>query len=650
MTTNYHAAVATGAAANAATINAPLGQLDEQLTATQGEVTAARSGYGSLNARLSALTLAGGNVATLANGAASAGQKVVDVDSTTGFVAGAYVAYLLAGGALEYNRIDAVTSSTRLTLITNIGTGGIGDNAYVSMISPSEYQAANAINHAGELTLVQALAYAAGGVYNVRAYGAVADGATDDAAAINAAIAAAAAAGGGTVLLPEGTYKITAALDLTETSNIALVGGGGHFGTVLDCHNTGGAAIEIIGSKQIRLADIKIEGDASNTPAVGVWCGRGVSADTSQVVLERVYLYGAYSLACVYVTGCESVQMRQCSLFPNNAGCDYGVLYDWQNTAGLSSEHTTLSTLYTTAFSSIENSFLTCDAACTAYSPVGVIYDIGPVISHCYLAAYGAPVIYLKGGSPEYCVKIHDCGVEQTPTRLIQGDAWDGDGGTYYKSVNFRVQVDGFGGGSCSEDEAILFGDGTVLTDSRIVNCSLAKDFQADDMQRCVIGNLSWYGTAIDIVVTGYCIGCRWDLGYDDTITMSGNTWDNVINRALGSSSAGYMLINHGLQIGQRAKPGDAGLGTIRNVLRAATTWAPGAVADGATVGVSVTLSGVAQDGEWMCMASYAGLGSARWHLTAHALSGAVYVTATNRSGGELTPTGALAVTAWRVV
>ena len=49
-------------------------------------------------------------------------------------------------------------------------------------------------------------ATAATGIYNVRDYGAVGDGATLDSPAINAALEAAAADGGGTVLLPPGTY------------------------------------------------------------------------------------------------------------------------------------------------------------------------------------------------------------------------------------------------------------------------------------------------------------------------------------------------------------------------------------------------------------------------------------------------------------
>lgn len=54
-----------------------------------------------------------------------------------------------------------------------------------------------------------------GAVYNVLDFGALANGTTNDAAAINAAITAARDAGGGTVFIPSGTYKVDDPLVLT---------------------------------------------------------------------------------------------------------------------------------------------------------------------------------------------------------------------------------------------------------------------------------------------------------------------------------------------------------------------------------------------------------------------------------------------------
>jgi len=55
-------------------------------------------------------------------------------------------------------------------------------------------------------------------VINVKTYGAVGDGATDDTAAVNAALAAAYAAGGGVIYFPAGTYLMAGALTIPNDS------------------------------------------------------------------------------------------------------------------------------------------------------------------------------------------------------------------------------------------------------------------------------------------------------------------------------------------------------------------------------------------------------------------------------------------------
>lgn len=123
-------AAGVAAAAAQATASSALGAA----SAVTDEVTAARGGQVDLDTRLDNIALAGSGVSTLTNGAASAGQKVINVDSTTGILAGALISYTLVGGAIQTNTVDVVNSSTQLTCITNVGTGGIADNTYLSMI------------------------------------------------------------------------------------------------------------------------------------------------------------------------------------------------------------------------------------------------------------------------------------------------------------------------------------------------------------------------------------------------------------------------------------------------------------------------------------------------------------------------------------
>lgn len=76
----------------------------------------------------------------------------------------------------------------------------------------------------GDTPLSTSLQALAGIFYNVKSYGAVGDGVTNDASAITAAITAAQAAGGGTVFFPPGIYTIGATV--TMTSLVSFQGAG----------------------------------------------------------------------------------------------------------------------------------------------------------------------------------------------------------------------------------------------------------------------------------------------------------------------------------------------------------------------------------------------------------------------------------------
>lgn len=380
MTTDFHTPITTGAAANAAIFNSPLSSLDTAVSdnrvyvlAHQTELASSRGGYGSLGARLDAMIFAGGNVATLTDGAASAGQKIVDVDSTTGFVAGAYVAYALDGGALEYNLIDEVTSSTRLTMTTNLGTGGIADDTYISMISTSEYQAANAINHgATALTLPEAMEYAAGGVYNVVAYGVVADSAgaaTANAAALNSLAATIAVTDGGatgdyaaTLLFPPGDYYIDDAIVFASLRGARIIGSG-HATRILwqngtntknmlefkDCRNCEignfyiainagacNAAIKVYGTagdgvpRHNRFYGIMADLGGGTGASYGVQIGGASPATNSNndfMLFQNCELYNYLVSGVVFVSSSQAYNylFENCSLIGDGANSQYAV-------------------------------------------------------------------------------------------------------------------------------------------------------------------------------------------------------------------------------------------------------------------------------------------------------------------------------------
>ncbi|MBA1291394.1 glycoside hydrolase family 55 protein, partial [Pseudomonas japonica] len=74
-------------------------------------------------------------------------------------------------------------------------------------------------------------------IFNVKDFGAVGDGVTDDTAAIQATIDAAAAAGGGTVFVPTGTFIVSAGEEPSDgclmlKSNVYMEGAGAGLTTV----------------------------------------------------------------------------------------------------------------------------------------------------------------------------------------------------------------------------------------------------------------------------------------------------------------------------------------------------------------------------------------------------------------------------------
>jgi polygalacturonase len=80
------------------------------------------------------------------------------------------------------------------------------------------------------------------GIVDVRQFGAVGDGVADDTAAIQAAVNAAQAASGTTVLMPQGTYKISVPISIV--SPVSIIGMAG--ATIIAPNFASGSAFQIV--------------------------------------------------------------------------------------------------------------------------------------------------------------------------------------------------------------------------------------------------------------------------------------------------------------------------------------------------------------------------------------------------------------------
>jgi hypothetical protein len=351
MTTAKHTAITTGAAANAATFNAPLSQLDTAIVANAAaivvnaaniagntaEIVTARSSYTTLDSRLDALTLATGNATTLTNGVTNAGQKVIVVDATTGFLAGAPISYTLISGAVESNVIGTVDGLTQITCVSNVGATGIANNTYVSImplgsvlvtgvIPAATGQAQTFVSGVVSDTLAERtagagitidsvllkdglvdgvnVANAALSIFNVLDYGAYADDthAAETTVALQAAIAAATAAGGGIVNIPIGTYAVSGQLVITR-DNIRIVGSGMNTllrattdlgaNALLYFENTTSATAELMHCAVVNLY-MRVDGNSSS----GIEFVRAI-----EPLVKNCYIRGNYDAANGAQTG-----------------------------------------------------------------------------------------------------------------------------------------------------------------------------------------------------------------------------------------------------------------------------------------------------------------------------------------------------------
>ncbi len=112
------------------------------------------------------------------------------------------------------------------------------------------------------MTVANAVVYA-GSVINVKSYGAVGNGKTDDTAAINKALAAAMKTHNATVYLPAGTYIISSQLTVGEVDGSAIqLVGDGSAATILKCASSfakSSYTMLTAWSGNIRIADLSLD-------------------------------------------------------------------------------------------------------------------------------------------------------------------------------------------------------------------------------------------------------------------------------------------------------------------------------------------------------------------------------------------------------
>jgi hypothetical protein len=151
-------------------------------------------------------------------------------------------------------------------------------------------------------------------IVNVKDFGAVGDGVTDDTAAIQAALNSSAVA----ICTPAGRYKITA--NLTRTGHTKLYGDGlgasiwqftGNFGFVY----SGGSGSDQYNMNHIAVEDMAFETTVKNTGALfdASWTTGG-GGNTSKSISLRNVDFTAASASAGFVHGCRLTDARSCRI------------------------------------------------------------------------------------------------------------------------------------------------------------------------------------------------------------------------------------------------------------------------------------------------------------------------------------------------
>jgi hypothetical protein len=167
--------------------------------------------------------------------------------------------------------------------------------------------------------------------YNIRDFGAVGNGSTDDSAAINNAIIAANAGGGGIVYVPPGTFVVTGAT-ITPLSNVTIMGEG--VASVIQ-NTTGANSGHIFQNQSASFSDftfdnITLVGNQTNSgTTTAIYLDGNLDPDVvgapviTNIILRNVIFRNCASLPIrlfgitgrTYVTGCE---------FTHNADAGFG--------------------------------------------------------------------------------------------------------------------------------------------------------------------------------------------------------------------------------------------------------------------------------------------------------------------------------------
>ena len=150
--------------------------------------------------------------------------------------------------------------------------------------------------------------------FNIKSYGAIGDGTTDDTSAIVSAISACSSAGGSEVLFPQGTYKTSSIIVIPN--NVLLVGVGP--GSIIKPTNAVTITAVQLNGNYCGMKSLLVDGN-NTSGATGILVGESTISlpSLSEVVVQNFRGSGAYGLR---LKNSINASIRNCIFLSNQTG------------------------------------------------------------------------------------------------------------------------------------------------------------------------------------------------------------------------------------------------------------------------------------------------------------------------------------------
>jgi len=220
-------------------------------------------------------------------------------------------------------------SDIRISQLTALTTPASGDLLLVNDVSDASQSPEGSTK---SITYNNLLGGTYSRIFNVKTYGAVGDGTTDDTTAINSAYTALVSAGGGTLLfpVPDSYYKVTTGTLSFSSTVEMIIQGPGKDVACLKTSAVAEAYIINISGQNIHLKDVRVDGNYTSGASAGFY-GLVSLSNATNIEISDCYVVNAKKNGIQLVGDCSNIRIHD-NVEDNCYASIYGVANTTANT------------------------------------------------------------------------------------------------------------------------------------------------------------------------------------------------------------------------------------------------------------------------------------------------------------------------------